>query len=515
MKANSMTKIYKRIAALLKSADVVYCDKTKDFFYLSESHTIYKVPVTAETENIFEAMFEDRRTKGRRGMDGANNSGNMEKAFSENTKGDFINYEIIGLMNKSGLLSHAAYLIQHDEKTHKVINSKFLDVFKGFDFSVGAVNLSDKYPAVVHCEPVEAVLLPIKMDLETAKKNIARSIEENAENAKKTKGLYYNCGRDCWFIPKGKKDLKTINKIISFLCDKIGADDENREKFYQDSKLHESIKKNCVNVTMEIKNDEAGDYYYLTDTKTFFFFNPVVWSETINDGIIKFIVAPEDRAAFNKELFEADRRPAAAKTETAAEDQEPAEAADDITPEPAEDIPAEAADDPAETAEKGPAMPSTNEEILASLKARRARFITALSEADPEGTDSFFDSMRTDLRCMEEEIAEREDNAIPPDIVSRALSAAAEATKNTSAIIKAGIAAEAFTAAELLDFIEKDILPAVHTFSGWMAAGYTVKKGEKALFKADIWQKFKGTYYKHTAAFFGPAQVEAIPEGGK
>lgn len=51
--------------------------------------------------------------------------------------------------------------------------------------------------------------------------------------------------------------------------------------------------------------------------------------------------------------------------------------------------------------------------------------------------------------------------------------------------------------------------------SVFVAAGYAVKKGEKALFKADIWQKFKGTYYKHTAAFFGPAQVELIPEGGK
>lgn len=522
MKALSITKIYKRIADLLKSADCVYCDKTEEFFYLSESHTVYKVPVTAETENIFEAMFEDRRTKGRRGMDGANNSGNMEKAFSENTKGDFINYEIIGLMNKSGLLSHAAYLIQHDEKTHKVINSKFLDVFKGFDFSVGAVNLSDKYPAVVHCEPVEAVLLPISMDLETAKKNIARSIEENAENAKKTKGLFYSCGRDALFIPKGKKDLKTIQKIIRYIAARAKIEDP--EKWLNDAGTIEAIKKNCVNVTMEIKDDESGDpdYYYITDSKNFFFFNPVIWSETINDGIIKFIVAPEDRAAFNKEQFEADRRPAAAKTETAAEDQEPA---DDITTEPAEDIPAEAAENPADqepTAEpeKETAMPSSDEEIIASLKARRHRLCAALAALDPVADSGLIESIKTDLAGIISELIDYNAITIKEDrpaaeIVSRALSAAENATKNTSAIIKAGIAAEAFTAAELLDFIEKDILPAVHTFSGWMAAGYTVKKGEKALFKADIWQKFRGTYYKHTAAFFGSAQVEAIPEESK
>ena len=452
----NINSIYKRIAALLKSADCVYCDKTEEFFYLSESHTVYKVPVTAETENIFESMFAARAAAGKVATEP--NSGNMEKAFRANTDGDFFNYEIVGLMNKSGLLSHAAYLIQHDEKTHKVINSKFLDVFKGFDFSVGAVNLSDKYPAVVHCEPVEAVLLPINMDLETAKKNISRSIEENAENAKKTKGLFYSCGRDALFIPKGKKDLKTIQKIIRYIAARVKI--ENPEKWINDAGTIEAIKKNCVNVTMEIKNDESGDpdYYYITDSKKFFFFNPFVWSQEIDDGIIKFIVAPEDRASFNKDQFEADRRPAAAKTETAAADQEPAE---DITTEPAEAIPAEAADDP----------------------------------ADQEPTAE-------------------PDEGPAAEIVSRALSAAENATKNTSAIIKAGIAAEAFTTAELLDFVEKDILPAVHTFRGWMAAGYTVKKGEKALFKADIWQKIRGTYYKHTAAFFGPAQVEAIPEGG-
>ena len=290
----NILSIYKRIAALLKSADVVYCDKTEEFFYLSESHTIYKVPVTAETENIFESMFAARAAAGKVATEP--NSGNMENAFRANTDGDFFNYEIIGLMNKSGLLSHAAYLIQHDEKTHKVINSKFLDVFKGFDFSVGAVNLSDKYPAVVHCEPVEAVLLPINMDLETAKKNIARSIEENAENAKKTKGLFYSCGRDALFIPKGKKDLKTIQKIIRYIAARAKIEDP--EKWINDAGTIEAIKNNCVNVTMEIKTDEAGnpDYYYLYDSKKFFFTNPVVWSQEINDGIIKFIVAPEDRA---------------------------------------------------------------------------------------------------------------------------------------------------------------------------------------------------------------------------
>ena len=475
MKTLSIASIYKRIAALLKSADCVYCDKTEEFFYLSESHTIYKVPVTAETENIFESMFAARAAAGKVATEP--NSGNMEKAFRANTDGDFFNYEIIGLMNKSGLLSHAAYLIQHDEKTHKVINSEFLDVFKGFDFSVGAVNLSDKYPAVVHCEPVEAVLLPISMDLETAKKNIARSIEEDAENAKKTKGLFYSCGRDALFIPKGKKDLKTINKIISFLCDKIGADDENREKFYQDSKLHETIKNNCVNVTMEIKNDEAGDYYYLTDTKTFFFFNPVVWSQEIDDGIIKFIVAPEDRAAFNKDQFEADRRPAAAKTETAAEDQEPAEAANDITTEPAENIPADAIQEPT----TGPAEAAddpADQEPTAAPEALNIEDIT------PENYTEFLYSLFG------------KDN------------------HNASIIMLAGFEAGVYKYPDLINYLNDGTTPNYHTFDHWKNAGYMVKKGEKAAFSADIWKYTEkhGTMTAEEAAAINAVMID--PEKG-
>jgi len=67
------------------------------------------------------------------------------------------------------------------------------------------------------------------------------------------------------------------------------------------------------------------------------------------------------------------------------------------------------------------------------------------------------------------------------------------------------------------------IAEVVHTYAGWKARGYQVKKGSKALFKAPIWKhttkKTKtedGTeteaakMFLTDAAFFGESQVEAI-----
>lgn len=54
----------------------------------------------------------------------------------------------------------------------------------------------------------------------------------------------------------------------------------------------------------------------------------------------------------------------------------------------------------------------------------------------------------------------------------------------------------------------------VDTYAGWKRAGYQVKKGAKALFKARIWKpiKDKETEEKKlilvTAAYFGKSQVE-------
>lgn len=101
--------------------------------------------------------------------------------------------------------------------------------------------------------------------------------------------------------------------------------------------------------------------------------------------------------------------------------------------------------------------------------------------------------------------------------------------KNTSAIMAAGISADAFSVAEVLRFLETGKMPDFHTFNVWQQLGYTVRKGEKAAFSARIWKytekeeteeaeadaqevpENSADYIRKTAYFFGPAQVDAKP----
>lgn len=66
----------------------------------------------------------------------------------------------------------------------------------------------------------------------------------------------------------------------------------------------------------------------------------------------------------------------------------------------------------------------------------------------------------------------------------------------------------------------------IHTFSAWKSMGYSVKKGEKAIAKFDIWKHTsktvtdengeeteKSKMFMKTAAFFKRSQVEKILEG--
>lgn len=69
----------------------------------------------------------------------------------------------------------------------------------------------------------------------------------------------------------------------------------------------------------------------------------------------------------------------------------------------------------------------------------------------------------------------------------------------------------------------------IHSFSRWKEYGYSVKKGEKAIAKIEIWKKGtkkeeteeeenaekKERMFKKVAFFFSPAQVEPIREGNK
>lgn len=103
---------------------------------------------------------------------------------------------------------------------------------------------------------------------------------------------------------------------------------------------------------------------------------------------------------------------------------------------------------------------------------------------------------------------------------------------NTAAIIRAGILEKVFTVPEMVTFLETGRAPAYHTFDVWKKAGFTVRKGEKAAFKAAIWKytadgktdaepetetetdtdevKAGPDFIHKVSYFFGPSQVEKL-----
>lgn len=115
---------------------------------------------------------------------------------------------------------------------------------------------------------------------------------------------------------------------------------------------------------------------------------------------------------------------------------------------------------------------------------------------------------------------------------------------NVTIILEAGFASGVYGYEELKNYLTFGTIPNYHTFAAWKQAGYIVKKGQKAAFKADIWKyvEKKGTmteeeaerlnsimtgpngeplhkagdettssrYIKKLSFFFGPDQVEKI-----
>lgn len=101
---------------------------------------------------------------------------------------------------------------------------------------------------------------------------------------------------------------------------------------------------------------------------------------------------------------------------------------------------------------------------------------------------------------------------------------------NTAAIIRAGILEKVFTVPEMVTFLETGRAPAYHTFDVWKKAGFSVRKGEKAAFKAAIWKytadggkdaepetetdaeevKAGPDFIHKVSYFFGPSQVEKL-----
>lgn len=93
---------------------------------------------------------------------------------------------------------------------------------------------------------------------------------------------------------------------------------------------------------------------------------------------------------------------------------------------------------------------------------------------------------------------------------------------NFEIITRTAIAEGIFTEAEAMEHIEKRGELPLHTFKGWKARGFQVKKGEKTRIRIGIWQQTKsktneetgeeipGHMFMKTSCFFTGEQVEAI-----
>lgn len=60
---------------------------------------------------------------------------------------------------------------------------------------------------------------------------------------------------------------------------------------------------------------------------------------------------------------------------------------------------------------------------------------------------------------------------------------------------------------------DAEVTEETETYSGWMAKGYKVRHGSKALFGVDLIHGAKGDSGIYKARFFGRSQVEAITAG--
>ena len=83
---------------------------------------------------------------------------------------------------------------------------------------------------------------------------------------------------------------------------------------------------------------------------------------------------------------------------------------------------------------------------------------------------------------------------------------------NVTIILEAGFAAGVYGYEELKNYVTAGIIPNYHTFAAWKKAGYIVKKGQKAAFKADIWKyvEKKGTMTQEEADSLNAIMIDPV-----
>ena len=93
---------------------------------------------------------------------------------------------------------------------------------------------------------------------------------------------------------------------------------------------------------------------------------------------------------------------------------------------------------------------------------------------------------------------------------------------NAEIITRTAIASGLFSEAEAMAIIQQNGELPLHTFQGWKARGFQVKKGEKSTIRITIWkhsgrkvdketgEEDAGHHFMKNACFFTASQVEAV-----
>lgn len=453
----NILSICKKISALCKKATRVIYDHEAgdDFIYISEEHTVYKIPASVDACAVFDSLFEARSAAGCHGMD-IMNEGTAKKCYdTQHKEGAPIHFKVsekitAEVLTVGGSLKAGwRFLDDSDSGAFRACNTKFLDVFTGFEYSATAEDKRSNYPFFVSVpdENITALILPFSMDRSTAEAAIKKAAEKAEADAEKIKGVYFDGGIYSAFIAAGRKDRRTAEKIIHFLASAHGWTAETTAEALNNPAMIDAMKEKLINVTAEEKTRENGEKYFIFyDKKNFFRSEAAEYTKI--DGVLYTFYLGKDRDAMKA-------------ADQAAE--EPTPAVETVKTEPA---PAEAADDPADQ------EPSATPEAL------------NIEDITPENYTEFLYSLFG------------KDN------------------HNASIIMLAGFEAGIYKYPDLINYLNDGTTPNYHTFDNWKNAGYMVKKGEKAAFTADIWKYTEkhGTMTAEEAATINAVMID--PEKG-
>ena len=570
-------KALKKALPLFKKGNRLYIE-TGDGLYISEGRFILKATAAAYND-ILKPVYDDFKTC------------DALKTYTGTPEKSFI-YEIIGSY-KDG--KNVFTVLANDNK-YKVVSEKLLKPFISgetifYEAAADVKTSPEKTPLYIATGKENiGLLLPVHVpnkSLDDLKNMISATAEKAEKEKEKIKGLFYSIGPDAIYIKGGRKDEKTINTIISWIAKnkKIDLASVKPEVI---AATAEAVKKDSINCTCELVKDPAGDYFRFTDNKTFFHCDPVVYKNI-----------PVWTEAGDIMTYKAGYVTEAEKAEKEITPDEKTEGTEAATADPENNnMEVENMNEEKAIQNEKPEVIQTPENKPEAVKTEAAALVTVTFKdgSKKEFSPEVAEALKNDP-CVDyigepgtpekaEEAPEEVKTEEKPEAVKKAPEKAKKEPEplpelkpgditpanykeiafqffgglgkkcNSDIILLAGVDAGAISCDAFKAYLFEGRFPAFHTFEAWKSAGYIVKKGEKAAFKADIWEytekhgkmtadeaaelnkiiinadgselyhegdeTTKSRFIKKLSFFFGPDQVEKIekkvftaPEGCK